>query len=174
MHRLIRPALLLLTVFAIGGFASANTYYIAANGSDTNSGTSNTSPWQHAPGMTNCKSTCGSVTPQPGDSIIFRGGDTWHFGNSALTPYVGANHWNFSQSGTSGNVIYIGVNTSWYAGSAFARPIFNGDDPVTTSVASSCPYDYNNINVVMLGTDNHIRLDNIEMTGFCYNATARI
>ncbi len=174
MNSFFRLALLTLAVSLITASASATTYYIAANGSDSNSGTSNTAPWQHAPGMANCKSTCAGVTPKAGDSIIFRGGDTWHFGNSALTPYVGANHWTFSQSGASGNLIYIGVDTTWHAGSSFARPIFNGDDPVTTSTVTTCTYDYNNVNVVLLGTDNHIRLDNIEMTGFCYSGTSGV
>src|ERR1700683_21618 len=36
-------------------------YYIAANGSDSNNGTSETSPWQHAPGMPACSATCASA-----------------------------------------------------------------------------------------------------------------
>src|SRR4029077_14620960 len=62
------------------------TYYIAANGSDSNNGTSKTTPWLHAPGMANCTGTCASTTPQPGDSFIFRGGDIWHMQNSTATP----------------------------------------------------------------------------------------
>src|SRR5579871_308349 len=69
--------------------ASATTYYIAANGSDSNSGTSKTSTWTHAPGMKNCTAICASTVPKPGDQFIFRGGDTWHFGNSSASPYVG-------------------------------------------------------------------------------------
>jgi len=45
-----RLALLILTVGTMmTGIASAANYYVAANGSDSNSGTSNTSPWLHAP-----------------------------------------------------------------------------------------------------------------------------
>lgn len=65
-----------------------NCYFVAANGSDSYSGTQETisgsnGPWLHAPGMPNCSSNClaqqtsGSVA---GNGIIFRGGDTWHFG----------------------------------------------------------------------------------------------
>ena len=65
-------------------------YFIAANGSDSNSGTSEASPWLHAPGMGNCSNTCAGVSPNTaGIGFIFRGGDTWHFGNSSATPYTG-------------------------------------------------------------------------------------
>ena len=66
-------------------------YFIAANGSDANSGTSESSPWLHAPGMPNCTGQCAKVTPTAGEGFIFRGGDTWHFGNSATMPYTGGN-----------------------------------------------------------------------------------
>jgi hypothetical protein len=174
MNRLNRLALLSILLFAYAGIASATTYYIAANGSDTNNGTTKTTPWQHAPGMPNCKGACASASPQPGDSIIFRGGDTWHFGNSNLTPYVGGKAWTFSYNGSNGNPIYIGVDQTWYTGSSWARPILSGDDQITNSTVSSCAYDYNNINVVLLGTDNHIRLDNFEMSGFCYSGTSGV
>ncbi len=167
LRTLLLSLLLSLTSALMMGTASATTYYVAANGSDSNSGTAKTSPWQHAPGMKNCSGSCASASPKAGDSIIFRGGDTWHFGNSGLTPYAGSMTWNFSYSGASGSPIYIGVDQTWSAGSAWARPIFSGDDPITTSQVASCTYDYNNVNVVVLGTDNHIRLDNIEMSGFC-------
>ena len=76
--------------FLIAPAVHATTYYISAIGADTNNGTTKTTSWLHAPGMTNCSNTCASTTPQPGDSFIFRGGDTWHFGNSGASPYVGA------------------------------------------------------------------------------------
>jgi len=174
MNRLFRSTLVISTLsFLIPVIASASSYYIAANGNDSNSG-SKASPWQHAPGMPNCKANCAGVTPQAGDSIIFRGGDTWHFGNASLTPYVGGKSWNFSWSGASGSPIYVGVDQSWYSGGSWARPVFTGDDPVTTSAVSSCTYDFNNVNVVLLGTDSHIRLDNFEMMGFCYSGTSGV
>src|SRR5690242_4163905 len=95
------PLALLLLSFALfaAGSASATTYYIAANGSDSNNGTSKTSPWQHAPGMPSCTGTCASTTPRAGDQFIFRGGDTWHYGSG--TPSVGGT-WNWNWSGSSG------------------------------------------------------------------------
>src|SRR5690348_932642 len=83
----------------IAGRASATTYYIAANGSDSNIGTSKTSAWLHAPGMAGCSGTCASTSPKPGDSFILRGGDTWHYSSAAGTP-VGT-PWTWSASGSS-------------------------------------------------------------------------
>src|SRR5581483_4845258 len=115
-----------LIALFITGHLSATTYYVAASGSDSNNGTSTTTPWLHAPGMSTCTATCASTTIKPGDSIIFHGGDTWHFGNSSLTPFAGFknNAWSFSASGSAsscqlnpaeGNIvttscIYIGVD----------------------------------------------------------------
>ncbi|HEY2119948.1 MAG TPA: hypothetical protein VGH37_12235 [Candidatus Acidoferrum sp.] len=169
MNYLKHSVLLLFILSFLAGSASATSYYVAANGSDSNDGKSQSTPWLHAPGM---PAFTGSYSASAGDQIIFRGGDTWHFGNSSQSPYVGGTSWTFSHSGASGNPIYIGTDHNWYAGSSYARPIFNGDDPVTTSTVSSCKYDYNNVNVVLLGGDSHIRFDDIEFTGFCYSGTS--
>jgi hypothetical protein len=166
--------------------ASATTYYIAANGSDSNSGTSKTTPWLHAPGMTNCSGTCASTAPQPGDSFIFRGGDTWHYGNSGLTPFVGGTspHWNWNWAGSSSNCqldgsagavtktscIYIGVDQSWFGGSSWARPIMNMDNPLTTSRPSSCAFDQDGQNMLLLSR-SYLILDNFEWVGLCWNAS---
>src|SRR5580704_6890233 len=114
-------------LLVVPGFAFGATHYVAANGSDANNGTSKSTPWLHAPGMANCASSCASYTPAAGDSIIFRGGDTWHFGNSAAAPYVGSG-WGWSWSGSNGNPIYIGVDQTWFAASSWARPILHGDN----------------------------------------------
>ena len=95
-------------------------YYIAANGSDSNSGTTESSPWLHAPQMPNCSANCATVqngTLQPGTGLIFRGGDTWHISNSSASPYVGGT-WGFNSGGTLNNPIYIGVDQNWFSGSA--------------------------------------------------------
>ena len=177
--------LLFIAGLVIPRRALATTYYIAANGSDSNNGTSKTTPWLHAPGMTGCAVTCASTTPQPGDSLIFRGGDTWHYGNSGLTPYVGGTspHWNFSWSGTSTNCnldasagaivktscIYIGVDQTWYSGNSWARPIMNADNPQTTSRPSSCTYDQDGHNFLFI--HSYTIVDNFEWLGWCWNST---
>src|SRR5579872_7279861 len=99
-----RPCILVLffaVLSPIAAFAAAgacpagapvtgnNCYFVAANGSDSNNGTSESTPWLHAPGMPNCTGNCQVVANSglnPGNGVILRGGDTWHFGNSAATP----------------------------------------------------------------------------------------
>jgi hypothetical protein len=131
MPRSVRLSFLLFLMWILcASTASATTYYIAASGSDSNNGTSKTTPWLHAPGMTNCSATCASATPQAGDSFVVRGDDTWHYGNSSLTPYVGGTspHWNWGWAGSSGNGKFDGsagaiVKTSCiYIGSDDWRP----------------------------------------------------
>ena len=89
-------SLISISAFAAGGACPANLpvtgnncYFIAATGADTNSGTSEAAPWLHAPGMPNCSKNCAAVNPSSGQGFIFRGGDTWHFGNSSASPYTG-------------------------------------------------------------------------------------
>ncbi len=93
--------------------------YVAANGSDSASGTSESSPWLHAPQMPTCSNQCASLKLGPGIGIILRGGDTWHEGNSGASPYTGGT-WGFNAgsgpSGTSSSPIYVGVDQSWHAG----------------------------------------------------------
>jgi hypothetical protein len=159
---------------------TGTTYYIAANGSDSNSGTSKTSPWVHAPGMKNCANTCAATTPKAGDQFIFRGGDTWHFGNSSATPYVGAyqsfGYWQWSWAGTSGSPIYIGVDQTWYSGSSWVRPVFTGDNPLSTSFPSSCPYSADNKNYLFLGYGtvtgyvSYVTLDSFDWQGKCWTS----
>jgi hypothetical protein len=183
-----------LFVLMVAGIAPASTHYIAANGSDSNNGTSKTTPWLHAPGMSNCSATCASYTPVAGDQFIFRGGDTWHFGNSNQNSYVGVANagyqvgWNWQWSGSAGSCnypsvtsscIYIGVDKSWFSGSSFARPIMNLDNPVianSTSPDSShpgfvtaCPYEDHNYVAVMLRV-NYVMFDNFEFFGSCLTA----
>jgi hypothetical protein len=186
MQRSVRLVFLLLLMGMLATTASATTYYIAASGADSNNGTSKTTPWLHAPGMTNCSATCASTTPQPGDSLIFRGGDTWHYGNSSLTPYVGGTspRWSWNWAGSSSNCkldgsagaivktscIYIGVDQSWFSGSSWARPIMNMDNPLTTSRPSSCTFDQDGQNILFLSS-NYVILDNFEWLGLCWNSS---
>jgi len=115
-------------------------YYVSANGSDTNNGTSKSSPFLHSPGMQTCASNCASVTLAPGIGVIFRGGDTWHFGNSSASPYAGvaskcANNGTVAAglclddiNGTSSNPVYYGVDPSWYTGGSWTRPGISADN----------------------------------------------
>ena len=175
MRRLLY--LLSSLLLAIPSFAA--THYVCAatgspcNASDSNAGTSKTATWQHAPGMPNCASSCASYSPVAGDSIIFRGGDTWHYGNSGLSPYTGgewhADNWaggTCKYEGVTTGCIYWGVDLTWYSGSSWARPIMTGDNPTSTSLVSSCAYQVASNNNLMV-IYNGAWLDNIEFTGFC-------
>src|SRR6185437_11009831 len=184
----------LLTSFSMSGAVSAsgcpasapvtgnNCFFIAANGSDSNAGTSESSPWQHVPGMPNCTANCKSHTPAPGQGVIFRGGDTWHFGNASASPYTGGTWDMYSWWGTAGSncqyegsqtsCIYYGVDPNWYSGSSWARPILTGDNPTSTSLVGSCAHQipatgqYVNDNVMISMAPQSI-LDNFELTGLC-------
>ncbi len=149
-----------------------NCFFVAANGSDTNSGISESAPWQHAPGMPNCASVCASITPAPGQGFILRGGDTWHFGNNSATPYTGGT-WTLTWNGSSGNPIYLGVDQTWFSGGSWTRPILTGDNPTSTSTTlTSCPYaSIGSANImIQLSGQKFITIDNFEMLGLCESA----
>ena len=208
MARFFRFAILLTcllgarSAFAAGGACPANSpvagnntcFFIAANGSDSNNGTSEDTPWLHAPGMPNCASNCASLSAGSGGiGLIFRGGDTWHFGNSSASPYTGGT-WDlygwFSNAynnlisncvyeGTQTGCIYVGVDQTWYSGGSWARPILTGDNPTTglttTGYAASCAYAIANSGTY--GTHNLVNMpaylifDNFELTGLCSSDT---
>jgi hypothetical protein len=78
--------MLVLCLPALG----ATHYVDYATGSDTNNGTSTSTPWKHAPGMKGltpsgsstgdgCSNNCASYTPAPGDFIILKGGTVWPY-----------------------------------------------------------------------------------------------
>jgi hypothetical protein len=123
-------------------------YYVSAAGSDSlYDGTSEKvtgshGPFLHSPGMANCSGNCAAAALSSGLGVIFRGGDTWHFGNSGATPYAGvvttcADNGNNAAglclddvNATSSNPIYYGVDQAWSAGSTWARPILSADNPL--------------------------------------------
>jgi len=168
------PAGALVTLASLG---INSCYFIAANGSDSNSGTSVSTPWLHAPGMPSCSGNCAANTPAAGVGYIFRGGDTWHFGASTSPSVGGSWGWNWSGSSQT-SPIYIGVDQTWYSGSSWARPILNADNGTNACPGagpcsvSSCAYaaiggSYNQM-VEFPGQAWNI-FDNFEFTGFCWN-----
>jgi len=146
MGRTVYLSLLTLLI-CLAVNASATTYYVAANGNDANNGTSKTTPWLHAPGMTGCTGVCASASPKPGDQFILRGGDTWNYTNLPWT-------WNWS--GATNNRVYLGVDQSWYSGSAFAKPKLDGQ--------FLCCTDGSGL-LIIAGGVSHITIDNFEITG---------
>jgi hypothetical protein len=152
----------------LGTLGVTSCFYISAAGADTNSGTSESSPWAHAPGMPNCSGNCAKTNPSHGEGFVFRGGDTWHFGNSGASPATGGT-WNWSWSGSSGSPIYVGVDPTWRAGSPWARPILTGDNPTSTGPVSSCAYQIGSAatNNMFSISSSYVEFDNFEMTGLC-------
>jgi hypothetical protein len=179
MNRILPPTIFtFLVCLMLASGASATTYYIAANGSDANNGTSKTTSWQHAPGMPNCTGTCASTTPKPGDQFIFRGGDTWHYGSG--TPSVGGS-WNWNWSGTSAHCnydandtstcTYIGVDQTWFGGSSWTRPVLTGDNPLSSVLVSNCRNDNTSTSFFSANGNSYLIFDNFEITGYCWSGT---
>src|ERR1700677_2723322 len=171
----MRKLILLLCLLATPA-AYAATYCVSAAGSDSNSGLAGSgnhcstgSPWLHEPGMPNFT---GSYTHAAGDQIIFRGGDTWHFGNSSDAPYSGG-PMSWAHSGSSGTHDYLGVDVTWFTGSSWVRPVFNWDNPITTSFPSSCSFTTSAqaIAISASGATN-TTIDNIEFTGYCSSTSS--
>src|SRR5262249_2491898 len=129
------------------GYGVTTCYYVAAGGSDMNNGTSEATPFQHAPLMANCANSCAAVTLAGGSAIIFKGGDTFHFGNN--TGSYSGGRWNIGNAGingTSSNLIYVGVDPTWFTGGSWTRPIFNGDNPLCNAgtLGGGCSQDNTN------------------------------
>jgi hypothetical protein len=142
-------------------------YFISSTGVDTNAGTSEASPWLHAPGMPSCTGVCASVTPTAGVGFIFQGGGTWH--RSSGTPGIGGNL-SLSQSGSSGSPIYFGVDPTWFSGGSFARPIFSSDNPLSTNTVSSCSFPDDGGAFLNVSGANVI-VDGFEFTGECMSGS---
>lgn len=101
-------ALILICFFMlIPVFAQATNYYVdASSGSDTNSGTTVTTPWKTI-------AKVNSKTFLPGDSILFKRGEVWREQLIAST------------SGTAGSPITFGAYGTG------AKPVISGADAVT-------------------------------------------
>jgi hypothetical protein len=116
---------------------------------------------------------------------MLRGGDTWHFGNTSASPSVGGT-WTWIWSGSSTNCqldggagaviktgcIYIGVDQTWFNGGSFSRPIFTQDNPINNARPTSCVFDATSFNAINLASNNYLILDNLEMSGACWNGAA--
>lgn len=93
-------------------------------------------------------------------------------GNSGAAPYSGGT-WSWTWSGTASNAIYIGVDQSWFSGSLWARPILNGDNPLSPTAGagagvSSCTYGGGGNTLVSMSPARYYHFDNFEMLGMCW------
>lgn len=97
----------------------AATHYISNGGSDSNNGTSESTPWAHFPGMPTCTSNCLSYSPVAGDVFIPRGCDVWLQSNFPIS---------WAWAGSSGNPIVWDRDVTWFNSStcsAWNRGIFD-------------------------------------------------
>lgn len=160
------------TATTLSALGITSCFYADASGSDSNSGTSESSPWLHLPGMGGCSNTCSSTTISAGEGFILRGGDTWHA--SSGSPSIcssGPCTWSWSHSGSSGSPIYIGIDPTWYNTSncsSFCRPVLSMDNTITTSIPSSCTYDDSDTSGISTGSSTYVIVDGFEFTGKCW------
>lgn len=126
----MRPAVLVLMIVLPVAMDAATFYVDFAGGADTNSGVAKASPWKHIPGMAGCTGGCASTVLAGGDTVIFKGGTTW----------TGSFPWDV-QGGQSSAVTYT-TDHSWFSGSAYSQPVFNGQkaDMAGGMITSSASY----------------------------------
>jgi len=147
--------------------AFSATYYIdCTSGSDSNSGTSKTAPWKHAPGMNGSAAGVGpgaidsgngcggAICSLPGTNFIFKGGVACTSGNFP---------WTIREQGTGfgANVVYFGVDQTWYTGSSWARPIIN-----------LAGYNTSNGAAIQMAPDAYLVIDNLEFTGLNFTTSS--
>jgi hypothetical protein len=114
--------------------ACATTYYVAAAGSDSNSGTDTGHPWKTI-------AKVNGATFSAGDSILFNRGDAW-YGTALTAPSSGASGSpiTFSAYGSGANPIFKGstlLTTSGYVlGPNTSTTIFSLSDSGTSSTDS--------------------------------------
>jgi hypothetical protein len=120
-----------VAVAAPAAHASGTTYYVdSAGGSDANSGTSASSPWQSL-------AKVDATAFQPGDTIAFKGGDTWSGAGLTIT-----------SSGSASAPITV---TSYGTG----RALLAGNDAVQATVTLSNVHD---VQVSNLEVTNSVNL----------------
>jgi hypothetical protein len=167
---------LILAAIAIPTPAGPTTHYISsATGLDSNSGTSEISPWAHLPGMPAATSSAAAYSAVAGDQFILRGCDVWY--NTSGTsnfPIV------LTHGGAVGNPVVIGVDKTWYnttnCPTTWNRPVFDAHTSAASSVGtqmggstSGCPAGGN---MFVQFNASSITLDWVEMRNLFYHNNA--
>ena len=117
--------LVLLFMHCYSTTAFPATYYIDyVSGKDANKGTSKATPWKRCPGM---KGFTGHYSHSAGDKFIFKGGVTW--------PYVsGGTILTIQNSGAVGSEDKYTSDKTWYVGTAWDYPVFDGGNPASVII----------------------------------------
>jgi uncharacterized protein DUF4082 len=151
----------------------AATYYIDySSGSDSSSGTSKSTPWKRQPYM---KGFSGNYTHAAGDRFIFKGRVTWPAACFPLSIATGG-------SGSTDD--YYGVDTTWYSGSGWVKPIFDGTYSVNTLIyiVSNVTIDNlelchvldpsDNAGLIVAGTTGNTLIENCHLHGWRLSGSA--
>ena len=162
----------LVTFFATKSFA-ANTYYVSSSsGSDSNNGTTKTTPWAHLPGMPSATGTPGSYSAVAGDTFILKGCDVWYNTPGTSNFPLALNH-----GGASGNPVIITVDQTWYnttnCPTAWNRPIFDAHTSSSSSAStqiggSTSGCVSNGGNTFIAVNASYISINWIELQNFYY------
>jgi hypothetical protein len=109
------------TPYFVASWPAPGKYYVDyGSGSDFNDGLTKSTAWKTHPYMSGYG---GSYVHTPGDHFIFKGAVTWPI--TFMQPLAG---------GVAGNSDYYGVDSNWFAGSSFTRPVWDGGHVETTIV----------------------------------------
>ena len=141
----LATSIVFLTLAAMPA-ADGATYYIDYDGGrDSNAGTRD-QPWSRHPYM---NGWTGSYSHTSGDRFIFKGGVTWPA--SAFQILI--------RAGGSGeqNRDYYGVDTTWYAGQAFSKPLFDFQNTILSIWGGT------SLSGVRILDSSYITIDGIEM-----------
>ncbi len=92
----------------------------------------------------------GSYSHSAGDRFIFKGGVSW--ASSCFQMQIGA-------GGTSGNADYYGVDTNWFSGSQWSRPVFDGE---TNTLAGAQ-------RIIYIDGERNITIDNLDVRRLLVN-----
>jgi len=118
--------------------SEAAVYFIDyQNGDDNNSGVSQITSWQHAPGMPGFSA---AYSHQAGDKFVFRGGVTWP---AAALPLA------IQFSGEENTVDEYTVDFTWHAGSAWTQPVLDMEQTAKQGV--------------VVGSQDNLVVDNIKI-----------
>lgn len=152
--------------------APSHCYYVDfSSGSDSNSGTSESSPLKHAKGMQGCSGNCSAMSLGGGIGVIFRGGVTWDYTIWPWAPGASGSGGSDSSGGCTGSsCLYLGVDKSWFAGGSWSRPVFSGGDFSNPGANTTCFYDMDNSSgprMLDLVARTDLIVDNFELTGMC-------
>jgi len=169
---MLRIAKLISFLLLFASPAFATTFYVSTSGSDSNNGTSKSTPWAHLPGMPTAAGNAGSHVAVAGDVFILKGCDVWY--NTSGTsnfPLV------LNNGGANGNPVTITVDKTWFNATncptAWNRPVFDAH----TSSSSSTPTQIGgtlsgciggNGNTFVVFNDSNITVDYIEYRNFFY------